>query len=153
MASEVFRFVAHRAPVPSTAPPPLDLSTAVANSVLIQTLRRERASSDLAAIFATVAQFLTGETVIGGPSDVDPQIIELLSVLTQLDQQGFDQAAGSEFSRVFGQNPSAYVQTDGYRTLLTRLAENIVAAAISSNVTAQTRGFLVQLGSILAVIV
>lgn len=159
MASEVFRFVSLRAPVPSTAPPPLDLNPAVSNSALIQALRSERATPDLAAILATVAQFvagatvMAGEAVIKGPPDVDPLLIKLGDALSQLDEKGFDQTATNAFSTLFGQSPAAYVQTDGYRTLLTRLAENIVAAAISPNVSAQSRNFLVQLSRILAVIV
>jgi hypothetical protein len=148
MGSEVFRFVSVRPPAPSAAAPPLDLGLPLADSRFNGSLGDERRRAERAALLDMVAQFVASPDFVSYPGNVDPRLIELVEALAQLDDEGFDQAAASTFSRLFSHAPANYLRSDAYRSLSRRIAESIVAAAISPNVSAQ---FLARIARVLAV--
>ncbi len=145
MSSEVFRFVTIRPPQQADAgeaPNVVDLG--LSPSRFTNTLRQLKAEGSRSGMAGLVTKFLVSDDFIGSPDKLDQPLRDFVAALHRLPDQGFWNAAGEEFARIFNAAPQEVVTSDASRTAYVRSSDSIVAATIDGSVASQARGLLVR---------
>jgi hypothetical protein len=156
MATEIFRFMTIRPPQ-EVDPIVASSNTVDLNAVtsdFLQLLIQQNQAGSAAEMRRTAEQFLQPSNAgyIDSPKKVDPRFLTFYEKLSGLVVADFDKAGKTLFQQIFDADPGPFVQGNVYHSLLTNVANSIVAVALDPRVPPAVRSLLVNLAKTLGFI-